>query len=187
MKATTILRLIVAAAASVLSIDAFIPNGSSLSWSFDRVAIIGGDGEVASKLSTSLQAKKDSDDDDLTLSDVRKARLAKESHNSKRFASGDELKSLREDLENLQHNLEWAKALKDEVRVESLQKAIINGQNRDPSFMYAKAIQMIAEARRMKEASQAEKDALIEKWTTVATAARELLPEFNLCGLWVGK
>jgi hypothetical protein len=122
-----------------------------------------------------------------SISDVRKARLARESHNSKRFASGEELKSLREDLDSLRHNLEWAKALKDELRIESLEKAILNGQHRDPSYMYTKALKLIAEARKMKDASQDEKDALIEKWSTVAAAARELLPEFSLCGLWVGK
>jgi hypothetical protein len=121
------------------------------------------------------------------MSDIRKERLAKESSSSKRFASGEELKSLREDLESLRHNLEWAKALKDDVRIHSLEKAIKNGQNRDPHFMYNKALRLIAEARKMKEASQEEKDALIEKWSAVASAAREVLPEFSLEGLWVGK
>ena len=55
--------------------------------------------------------------------------------------------------------------------------------------MYKKAYKLIAEARKMKpkDATQEEKDALIEKWTNVADAAREQLPEFNLEGLWVGK
>lgn len=121
------------------------------------------------------------------VSEARRARLARESHNSKRFATGDELKNLRVDLETLKHNLEWAKALKDDVRMESLEKAIRNGQNRDPSFMYTKALKLIAHTRKLKDVSQEEKDALVEKWTNVAAAARELLPEFNLDGLWVGK
>ncbi|KAL3927251.1 MAG: hypothetical protein SGARI_005373 [Bacillariaceae sp.] len=121
------------------------------------------------------------------MENVRKARLAQESSSSKRFASGDELKSLREDLESLRHNLEWAKALKDEVRISSLTKAIKNGQNRDPHFMYSKALRLIAEAQRMKDASQEEKDALTEKWSSVANAARQMLPEFGMEGLWVGK
>ncbi|KAL3906059.1 MAG: hypothetical protein SGARI_004173 [Bacillariaceae sp.] len=121
------------------------------------------------------------------MDNVRKARLAQESSSSKRFASGDELKSLREDLESLRHNLEWAKALKDEVRISSLTKAIKNGQNRDPHFMYSKALRLIAEAQRMKDASQEEKEALSEKWSSVASAARQVLPEFGMEGLWVGK
>lgn len=190
MKVTTILPpLVVIAASSLQNIDAFVPCLPSLFPAcIDHVAFDGGDVGAPSIPSTSLLAKKDNDnDDDLTMSAVRKARLARESHNSKRFASGNELKSLREDLESLRHNLEWAKALKDEMRIESLEKAIVNGQNRDPSLMYTKALKLIAEARKIKDASQEERDALIEKWTTVAAAARELLPEFNLCGLWVGK
>ncbi|KAL3916850.1 MAG: hypothetical protein SGILL_004992 [Bacillariaceae sp.] len=117
------------------------------------------------------------------MSNVRKARLAQETSSSNRFALGDELKSLREDLESLRHNLEWARALKDEVRMQSLTKAIKNGQNRDPYFMYAKALRLMAEARKMKDASQEEKDALTDKWSNVADAARQVLPEFNLEGL----
>lgn len=121
-----------------------------------------------------------------SVSKARMERLDRESHNSKRFATGDELKNLRADLETLRHNLEWAKALKDDVRIQSLEKAIINGQNRDPSFMYKKALKLITHTRKLKDVPQEEKDALIEKWTNVAAAARELLPEFNLEGLWVG-
>ncbi len=179
--------LVVAAATACPYVTGFIPGPSLIPTNFDHITDVVSDGDVLSRLSTSLHAKAENDDDDLTISDVRKARLARESHNSKRFASGEELKSLREDLDSLRHNLEWAKALKDEMRVESLEKAIVNGQNRDPSFMYTKALKLIAEARKMKDASQEEKDALIEKWTAVAAAARELLPEFSLCGLWVGK
>jgi hypothetical protein len=131
----------------------------------------------------------DHNDDEMTsaMSEVRKARLAKESSTSKRFASGKELKSLREDLESLRHNLEWAKALKDEVRIHSLEKAIKNGQNRDPHFMYDKAMRLVAETRKMKDVSVDEKDNLIEKWSAVASAAREVLPEFSMEGLWIGK
>jgi hypothetical protein len=121
------------------------------------------------------------------MNDVRKARLSKESSTSKRFALGEELKSLREDLESLRHNLEWAKALKDDLRIESLEKAIKNGQNRDPYFMYAKALKIISETQKMKDVSQEEKEALIEKWSNIAAAAREVLPEFGMEGLWVGK
>ncbi|KAG7357066.1 protein of unknown function DUF3506 containing protein [Nitzschia inconspicua] len=148
------------------------------------------------RCSTTLYASSGKDqhhhnnnDDEMTspsMNDVRKARLAKESSSSKRFALGEELKSLREDLVSLRHNLEWAKALKDEMRIQSLEKAIKNGQNRDPNFMYKKALRLIAEARKMKDASEEEKEALIEKWSAVASAAREVLPEFSMEGLWVG-
>jgi hypothetical protein len=63
----------------------------------------------------------------------------------------------------LRHNLEWSKALKDDVRIQSLEKAIQNGRNRDPHFMYRKAYRLIAEVRKVKDASQEEKDSLIDK------------------------
>jgi hypothetical protein len=107
--------------------------------------------------------------------------------NSKRFASGEELTSLREDLESLRQNLEWARALKDEIRIESLEKAIRKGESRDPSFMYTKAQKMITETKKIKDASEEEKKMVIEKWTSVATDAREFLPQLNMEGLWVGK
>lgn len=126
-------------------------------------------------------------DDEIEPTQKRKRRLARESKISKRFASGEELKNLRLDLESLRHNLQWAEALKDEVRIESLEKAIRNGENRDPDLMYKKSLRLIAQAKKMKDASCEEKEALIEKWAEVAAAARECLTQFNLQGLWVGK
>lgn len=126
-------------------------------------------------------------DDEIEPSRKRNTRLAREDRVSKRFATGEELKNLRLDLESLRQNLQWAEALKDEVRIDSLEKAIHNGENRDPDFMYKKSLRMISQANRMKDASREERDALIENWTTVADAARSCLPQFNLDGLWVGK
>ena len=135
--------------------------------------------------------KIENDKDDIykktAMNDIRKARLEKESLNHKRFASGEELECLREDLESLKQNLEWAKALKDENRIESLEKAIRKGESRDPSFMYTKAKKIIAETKKMKDASDDEKEILIEKWSGIATDAREFLPQLNMEGLWVGK
>jgi hypothetical protein len=115
-----------------------------------------------------------------------KTRLAHEDKLSKTFATGDDLKNLRSDLDSLRQNLQWAEALKDETRIESLQKAITNGENRDPGWMYTKALKLMAQAKAMKDASQEEKDALSEKWTKIAASARECLPQFGLEGLWVG-
>lgn len=120
----------------------------------------------------------------------RKTKLAKGASkqvSQQRFASGEELKDLRLDLKSLRHNLQWAEALKDETRIESLEKAIRNGENRDPDIMYKKSLGLIAQAKKMKDASKEEKDALIEKWADVAAVARQCLPQFNLDGLWVGK
>ena len=140
------------------------------------------------QISTSLFSLERRDDDvQGEPSQTRKTRLAKENKLSKRFATGEELKNLRLDLESLRHNLQWAEALKDEVRIESLQKAIKNGENRDPDFMYKKPLKLIAQAKTMNDASSEEKSAFFEKWATVAAAARACLPQFNLDGLWVGK
>jgi hypothetical protein len=106
---------------------------------------------------------------------------------SKLFASGDELRVLREDLKSLRQNLEWAKALDDDVRIESLEKAIYKGESRDPSYMYDKAQKIIKEAKKMMDVTDEEKNILIDKWSSVATDAREFLPHLNMEGLWVGK
>ncbi len=136
-----------------------------------------------------VENENDKDDKfkNMAMNEVRKARLEKESSNSERFASGEELTSLREDLESLRQNLEWAKALKDDIRVESLEKAIKKGESRDPTFMYSKAQKMIAETKKMKDASEEEKKIVIDKWNDVAHDAREFLPQLNMEGLWVGK
>ena len=117
----------------------------------------------------------------------RKTRLDWEQKAQSQFATGDELRNLRQDIESLHHNLQWAEAMKDENRIADLTKAIKNGQNRDPEFIYNKAFKLISQAKIMKDASKEEKDALIEKWSKLAKAARECLPQFHLEGLFVGK
>jgi hypothetical protein len=161
---------------SGLLVDAFTPVGgrhSSLS-SF-------------SFTDSSLFSLENDDDIQGDKKSTRKTKLSTEDNRSKRFATGEELKNLRLDVQSLRHNLQWAEALKDEVRIESLQKAITNGENRDPDFMYRKSLSLISQAKKMKDASKEEKDALIEKWADVAASARHCLPQFNLDGLWVGK
>jgi hypothetical protein len=133
-----------------------------------------------------LFARENNEDlDQGESSKAKKTKMA--NHQSFRFATGQELNNLRVDLDSLRHNLEWAEALKDKMRVESLTKAIKKGEARDPDLMYAKALKLMAQAKVMKDASKEEKDALIEKWVTVAASARACLPHFNLEGLWVGK
>jgi hypothetical protein len=126
--------------------------------------------------------------EDLDQGEPSKARKTNTAdQQSIRFATGQELKNLRVDLNSLRHNLQWAEALKDDTRVESLAKAIKKGETRDPDLMYTKALKLMAQAKVMKDATKEAKDALIEKWVTVAASARICLPQFNLEGLWVGK
>ena len=123
----------------------------------------------------------------MAMNDIRKARLEKELSNAKKFASGEELASLREDLDSLRQNLEWARALNDESRIKSLENAIRKGESRDPTFMYNKAQKIIAETKRIKDATEEEKQIVIDKWSQLADDAREFLPQLNMEGLWVGK
>jgi anti-sigma28 factor (negative regulator of flagellin synthesis) len=135
---------------------------------------------------------------------VSKDRKAQKSKKKKRFASGDELKRLRADLESLRENLHWAEAMEDDERVADLKSAIQNGAQRDPDLCYAKALQMLALTKARPttatSASQSaspasttnnlslyEKEELLEKWQKEADAARSSLPQFQLEGLWVGK
>ena len=151
---------------------------------------------ITASLPTSLRSHSDEsneveNDSDhlkkkLAMSDIRKARLDKESFNSKRFASGEELRSLREDLKSLKQNLEWVKALKDEIRIKELENAIRRGESRDPTHMYIKAQKIIAETKKMKDATEEGKQDVIDKWSKIAADAREFLPQLNMEGLWVG-
>lgn len=178
---------------ALTDVDAFASVATSASNTDNTAAF----GTTIPSLQTSLNSHKgdvDDSDNDLgdlyknaPMNDVRKARLEKESRNGKRFASGEELTSLREDLKSLRQNLEWAKALKDDIRIESLEKAISKGESRDPSFMYTKAQNIISETKKMQDASEDEKKIVIDKWSSVATDAREFLPHLNMEGLWVGK
>ena len=174
-------------------VDAFCPVVPSASSTEQTTSF----GISITSLPTSLNSLNDDDNEsdnsvddkykNMAMNEIRKARLEKRSLQSKRFATGEELTGLREDLKSLKQNLEWAKASKDDARIESLEKAIRTGKSRDPSFMYTKAQKLIKEVKKMKDVSDEEKNILIEKWSGVATDARELLPHLNMEGLWVGK
>lgn len=160
------------------------------------VTAFGGVGMAASsatkrpRQSSAAELFSANNDDDLQeqASSTRRSRKEREQEGGhKRFATGKDLKNLRSDIESLRNNLQWAEALKDETRIQSLEKAIEKGEKRDPDFMYAKARKLIAHTKQMKDATQEEKDALIEKWTDVASSARDYLPQFSLGGLWVGQ
>jgi hypothetical protein len=119
---------------------------------------------------------------------ARRTRLAREHSLHKRFATGEDLKNLRLDLGSLRQNLQWAEAFSNDIgRIQDLNEAINKSQNRDPDYVYTQAFKIMAQVKTMTDASQEEKDALVEKWSKLAQGARECLPQFNLEGLWVGK
>ena len=104
-----------------------------------------------------------------------------------RFATGDELKRLRSDLESLRENLGWAEAMEDQDRMDDLAKAIRNGENRDPDIVYRRALRNVIDAKASFKLSDEEKQRRVKKWQKEAAAARRLLPRFQMEGLWVGK
>lgn len=108
-------------------------------------------------------------------------------HTSSNFCTGNELKTLRADLNNLRENLKWAEAMKDEARIMNLQSAIEDGEKLDPDKVYSKALQMIEETNASKELAESEKQTLLDTWKVKAQDARAVLPRFQLDGLWVGK
>jgi hypothetical protein len=121
---------------------------------------------------------------------ARMTRLAREQSLHKRFASGEELKNIRLDLESLRQNLQWAEAVNDVGRIQDLNEAIKKGQNRDPEYVYTEAFKLMEDqVKSMTDdaSSQEEKEALLEKWSKLAQGARECVPQFKLEGLWVGK
>lgn len=123
-------------------------------------------------------------EDDHAQQEERKAR---QKEIRKQFAEGEELKRLRADLESLRENLQWATAMADSDRVFDLEKAIRNGEQRDPDIVYTKALKIIAETQTAKDLSEHDRDIIVERFQDRAQAARSYLPRFQLEGLWVGK
>ena len=140
---STFLQLLILSAATVSPTVCFTTTTPSKSPSFVDMRLQASRSGSSSSSSSSdrhQNQNNNNNDDETSSPSARRARQS--SSSSGRFETGEGLKSLREDLESLRHNLEWAKALKDEVRIASLTKAITNGQNRDPYFMYSKALSM---------------------------------------------
>lgn len=106
---------------------------------------------------------------------------------SGRFATGKELKRLHADLDSLRENLSWAEAMEDEDRIEDLNKAIKNGENRDPNIVYKRALRAVIDAKASFKLSEEEKARRVKKWKEEAQAARLCLPRFQMEGLWVGR
>ena len=104
-----------------------------------------------------------------------------------RFATGEELKRLRADLDSLRENLSWAEAMEDHDRIEDLAQAIKNGENRDPDVVYRRALRNVIDAKASFKISEEEKQLRVKKWQKEAAAARRQLPRFQMEGLWVGR
>jgi len=121
--------------------------------------------------------------DDMTPK--RRERIAREESLHRRFATGKELKNLRNGLKRLRENLMWATALHDEDRMDELKKAIQDGEKMDPQHTYERSLNIIKEAE--SSTNLKNKEQIIRKWTKEAEAARSCIERFHFDGLWVGK
>ena len=79
-----------------------------------------------------LKAHGNDEHQDPEFKKSKKMRMAKIDDSENKFVTGEELRNLRMDLESLRQNIQWAEALTDEIRIESLSKAIKEGESRDP-------------------------------------------------------
>lgn len=109
---------------------------------------------------------------------------------SERFATGNELKQLRSDLEKLQESLLSVQASGHAIdtndRVEQLTKAIENCEQRDPDIVYRKALKEVIDAKVSHLLSEDERLRRVQNWTKEAAVARKCIARFQLEGLWVG-
>jgi len=117
--------------------------------------------------------------EDSSASDLSKRRNDLE--DGPRFAEGDELHRLRQDVLGMRQSLHEARSAGDNRRVKKLTRAILSAQQRDAEFMYQVALE------RMEAASLAGLQEEAETYRIEAEQARAVLPQFQLDGLWVGK
>lgn len=119
-----------------------------------------------------------------TPSPIREARLEREKAIRSRFVTGEELRSLRDDLKSLKENLKWSQAAGDVHRVSDLKETIKENEEKDPELVYARAISAINNAERIKDLDR--RKFVIDQHRSEANLARACIPRFNLEGLWVG-
>jgi len=120
-------------------------------------------------------------DSDLPVTDIRRARKQRERLGRVRFASGDNLMQLRENLVTMYDQLRLARETNYEVRISALTEAIASAERKDPDLVYARALGECADAE-----LSGDFDAAAELWSE-AKLARDNISQYNLHGLWVGK
>ena len=116
-----------------------------------------------------------------THSEERQRRIEAEEEAMSRFAHGDELIQLRKDVESMRVDLLDARSTGDVARMNSLKVEITKAGSKDAEFIYELAMQRMLLAEREGLAQET------ERYRQEALAARSVLPQFNLEGLWVGK
>jgi hypothetical protein len=116
---------------------------------------------------------------------MRVSRLEREEAIRSRFVTGDELRSLHDDLKALKDNLSWSEAAGDVHRVGELRETIRLSEEKDPELVYARAISAMNKAAKIEDLDK--RKFVIDQHRSEANLARSCIPRFNLEGLWVGK
>ena len=116
-----------------------------------------------------------------TQPEERQRRIEAEEDAMSRFAHGDDLTQLRKDVESMRLDLLDARSVGDVSRMNELKVQITRAGAKDAEFIYELATQ------RMKLAEREGLEEEAERYRDEAMAARSVLPQFNLEGLWVGK
>uniref|UniRef100_A0A7S2L187 Uncharacterized protein n=1 Tax=Leptocylindrus danicus TaxID=163516 RepID=A0A7S2L187_9STRA len=119
---------------------------------------------------------------DLLESDIRKERKERETANNARFATGQDLVDLREDVANLKESLRYAKICKDDAKISALSDAIVKSEWRDPDLVYARSMEQYNKVTL--KGGKSEEAAKIMEY---AKDARENVNQLNLHGLWLGE
>lgn len=101
-----------------------------------------------------------------------------------KYLTGNELKELRADIQQMKQNLQLSLATDDLMRVVSLQKSIEEAEKKDPELVYKNALQRIAESNQY---NSRKKYDILSKYNKVAREARANIARLNLDGLWVAK
>lgn len=94
---------------------------------------------------------------------------------------------LRSDIKHMKETLALSLATDDLMRVVALTNSIQEAQEKDPEFIYSKALERIADAQNVGKYSTKKKYEIITHYSKEAEVAREFIPRFNMHGLWIAK
>jgi len=112
----------------------------------------------------------------------RKQRIQQEQEDKQRFVSyGDDLWNMREFMGKLSRKLLKSINHGDREKEEEIRKELRQIEHQDPDLVYK------VELEKLHKASSEGRENDARRHSMVASAARSVLPQFNLDGLWVGK
>lgn len=123
--------------------------------------------------------------DESEIPEIRQLRWEREAIAQSKFVSGDDVFELRQKISDLRVRLLDAREnLAEEGqqrRINELERQLFSLNTKDPEFMYAMSLEL------MENAQQAGDLETAEKYRTQAKEARQVIPQLNMHGLWVGK